>query len=564
MTPLFTLDTPQVHLTWSFRADRLPPALPGGHPRPEAGWPVPVEPLDGTAGPDAVAAPPLWEQTDYLVFVQSRCGQPVRLRHRDPVLTAGLHTTPDGRVQHGTVNFGSQVGQSRFVVEVGGRPHVAFTVEVIPSKLDYRADYVALRDEVQALARSLVLAYLRATGRPARPVPDAADDELTWALLLRATLDDLEAALGYLTRHPLRGTARQVEPARPERIRRPDPAVRRAMQRASAHRADGGAGVHGGRARWPAARHAYTLDTPEHRWLAARVHGLRRRLVALAEGERRRPGRRASAVHGELVALADRLDRLTRLDVLRAASLEDRPVAPSLRLMAAPGYREAYQACLRLQRGLALHGDALDVSLKDLHVLYEYWCFLTLVRATADALSTSLPWADLLAVEVDGLRVRLRRGRRQTVVVSGAGGVRGAITYNPRFGGPGYLVPQQPDLMLTLTAPGRSPRRCILDAKYRLDASPAYVARYGLPGPPADALNTLHRYRDAIVDAEGRRTVTQAVALFPYREAVPGTYAAGRHTRALAEVGVGAIPLLPGATQHLTAWLAGLLTPGGG
>jgi predicted component of viral defense system (DUF524 family) len=207
-------------------------------------------------------------------------------------------------------------------------------------------------------------------------------------------------------------------------------------------------------------------------------------------------------------------------------------------------------------------GQPLELGLQDLHLLYEYWCFLTLVRLAADIAGCPLPVRSLLSVEQHGVHLRLRKGRRQAVKLSLPEGRRLTLTYNPRFGGKGYLVPQQPDMMLVLRAPGSETRRYILDAKYRLDASPAYRRRYGAPGPPADALNDLHRYRDAIRDARLRRTVVQAVALFPYREETAGAFAHSRHFRSLDEVGIGALPLLPGATTYLDRWLRTLMAGG--
>ena len=154
--------------------------------------------------------------------------------------------------------------------------------------------------------------------------------------------------------------------------------------------------------------------------------------------------------------------------------------------------------------------------------------------------------------------MRLRKGRVQTITFPLASG-RLDITYNPRFGGPGYLVPQQPDLLLTLHRADGVVARYVLDAKYRLDASPSYRKRYGLPGPPTDALNDLHRYRDAIRERRPRRTVVQAVALYPYREEEPGLFEQSRHRRMIDEIGVGAIPLLPGETVHLERWLRKVL-----
>ena len=55
------------------------------------------------------------------------------------------------------------------------------------------------------------------------------------------------------------------------------------------------------------------------------------------------------------------------------------------------------------------------------------------------------------------------------------------------------------------------------------------------------------------------RAVVQAVALFPYREEEPGLFEKSRHHRMIDEIGVGAIPLLPGNTEHLAAWLRGVM-----
>lgn len=557
---LFSIETDAVRLIWS-RSHKAAPAVAPGPARPPFGLDVRalapgVQPRvtvpDGATGY-------LFEQTDYTLLVRSRAADPVGVRHRDPVIVNRLHTSEDGHVVHGTINFGTQVGQSRFLIEAGGRPHLLVTVEVFPSKLDYRSDYVALREDVQDLAAGLAFEYLRATYRPAEAVPDEPPGPVAWLTLLRNLLSDLEQALGQVTRHPRWETTRRVEPVRVERIRRPDAALRRALARRPPGEATGD-GLPGAQV-LPSRRAVYTLDTPEHRWLAAQLRHVRANLTRLQAIERRRSGTaRQHRVRAELDRLHARLTRLMAIPPLCVTGPP--PPTPPLPLLTAPGYREAYRACLALRRGLRLGGGPLALSLKDLHLLYEYWCFLTLVRLAAAAVGHRVPADRLVAVERHGLRLRLHRGSAQTLRFTLEDGRRLTITYNPRFGGRRYLVPQQPDIVLTLARPRERPTRFVLDAKYRLDATPGYVQRYGMPGPPVDALNTLHRYRDAILDRAGSgRTVAQAVALFPYRETRPGEYTASRHARALNEIGVGAIPLLPGATTHLATWLDGVLAP---
>jgi uncharacterized protein len=143
--------------------------------------------------------------------------------------------------------------------------------------------------------------------------------------------------------------------------------------------------------------------------------------------------------------------------------------------------------------------------------------------------------------EGDGLRVRLRRGWEHALRFPLPGGGRLVMAYNPRFSGGALLVPQQPDIVLELHRPGEPVRRTVLDAKYRVDASAAYVSRYGAPGPPEDALNTLHRYRDAL-------GATHAIALFPWRDEA-GDFRESRLWRSIESAGVGAVPMLPGGGE---------------
>lgn len=560
MPTLFTIEMDAVRLVWSQPRAKPVPVLPG---EAEPPFGLIVTALQEGAQPvvhhHMVGGTHLFEQTNYTLLVQSTMQAPVALRHRDPVLLQSFHRADAGDVVHGTLNFGTQVGRSRFVVEAGGTPYFAFEVEVFPSKISYRADYEALRSDVQDLAAELALAYLKSTYAPGWGVPPEASGTVAWLLLLRHVADDLEESLGYIARQPAWGTERRVEAVRADRIRRVDSHVRKAVLRGAGQGAQHP--LHGDvliRERLPTPSGRYTLDTPEHRWLAAQVRRIRQQLAMVQEEEaKHHHGVRRRRVMAEMDELQHRLVRMSQLEPLREASLEPSS-EPSLRLLKAPGYREAYRACLFLQQGLAVEGGPLHLGVQDLHLLYEYWCYLTLVRLVAEITGHPVPWQSLIAVERYGLQLRLRKGRAHTIRFTLDKGERLEVTYNPRFGGKGYLVPQQPDILLTLHRADSTRARYILDAKYRLDATPSYQRRYGTPGPPTDALNDLHRYRDALRVGRTVQPVAQALALFPYREATPGDFESRLFTM-LAEIGVGALPLLPGQTGYLAEWLRELV-----
>ena len=545
MPDLFTLDTTDVRLVWRRQRPLAVPVPPAPTARPFG---------LGTEGADvwvnAEAEQHLFEQTEYTLLAESKTGRPIAVAHRDPRLLRGLTAVDAGRRWLGPVNFGGQVGDSRFRVTSGGRDVLAFDVEVFPSKLDYRHDFEALVAEVQRAEASLALAYVQATQHTARSTAHRRPDALEWLWLLTTALDDLEPALAHVAAQPHRQIEPEATPVRADAVRRPDARLIRhiAQGRGTGPFALSDPPI---RTTLPHHRPTPTLDTPAHRWLRHQLASARRRLAHL---QIHWPLRRArdARTHDDLHALQQRLGRLLALPPLREA-VGPPPTAPTPELLGAPGYREAHAACLRLAFGLELGKGRDTFALRDLHRLYEYACFLILVRALADLTGTPVPASDLVAYR-DG-RPTLRLGQRNAVRFDLGGGRRVRLAYNPHFAGRELLVPQRPDLLLTVDEPGEPPRRFVLDAKYRVDASAGYVRRFGMPGPPEDALGTLHRYRDALRPSGD---IVHAVALYPHRPA-GDAWQQARLWTSIFDVGVGAMPLLPGVEAPLRAWLRWVL-----
>lgn len=515
----FRIATPDFELVWG--ADDAPPLPPGHVPR-------------------------LREQTAYPVFLRTLRGPPAALEHRDPLVLRPLRVANGGRMTYGAIDFGSQVGRSTFAIRSGGAA-VSFEVEVVPTKLDYEADHRALVDDTQDLLTGLALEYLRATFYPGTPVPVERPGHVEWLTLLRHAADDLESALEHVARHPERGMRREAQPTRAERVRRPDAALLRAVRRG----AGAGGSVPAGaaltvRERVGEQRAAPALDTAEHRWIAAQLRAIRRRIARVIDTERAHPPTpRRDRVLAEAAALAGRVGRWERREPFASAAGDPPPGFASPQLLHAPGYREAHRACRILAMGLRVHGGPAELALRDLHLLYEQWCYLALARIVAGLTGAPLPATHLLVADDEGMRARLRRGWESAARWELADGARVSLVYNPRFDAAAILVPQQPDVLLEIHRPGRAPARVVLDAKYRLDTSPEYAARYGGAGPPEDALNTLHRYRDAL-------GAGVAVALFPGAAAPAGRLHPGAR-------GIGALPFLPSSTGAVEEWLRALL-----
>ena len=129
---------------------------------------------------------------------------------------------------------------------------------------------------------------------------------------------------------------------------------------------------------------------------------------------------------------------------------------------------------------------------------------------------------------------------------------------------------QKPDNMLTLKKENATVEyQYVFDAKYRLNpAVPGsdYYIKYHKPGPQEDDINTMHRYRDAILYYRGgeiTKTVFGAYILFPYRD---GEYYAGMKDgephdfySSIEKVNIGGLPFLPGETGLVESFLDELI-----
>ncbi|HEY8451852.1 MAG TPA: DUF2357 domain-containing protein [Natronosporangium sp.] len=518
--------------------------------------------IDGTG-------PHLFEDVTYRIRVKSLiAGQQPKLSHRNKALLRQIDRFPDDRTLSGPINFGRQVGLTDFEISVANES-VSMTLEVFPRKLDYVEDYAEMLSAVSSASRALALAYLRSTYRSGSTVSGEQSD-LEWLTLLRQEVRNLTDALRFINEHPHRALRRDLEFLRAEKIRRADSWVRRAVvRRAGRGQLQNVRGLGPVREILPSGRAQETLDNPENRWLKTNLSLVRRRLTDIArsvERELRRFGQSGGnrtiqeAVHGEVSQLGRQLDRLLSLPFLQDVQGGPSRTTPSLTLLSAPGYSEAYRSMMVLLLGLMADGEPYDLSVKDVHELYEIWCFLQVVQITGGLIAGDVSARESVKITQNGVRVSLARDKDSAITFSGAGR-EVEIRYNPSY--PGLTGEQRPDIVITLRQSDWPPLVVVLDAKYRVDASVEYSRTFGCAGPPQDSINALHRYRDAIVFGDVhtgmKRPVVRCAALYPLSARESEAYSRSVFVEALDHLGVGALPFLPGNTGYVRDWLQHVL-----
>ena len=517
--------------------------------------------------------PALFERTDYQIYLKGKSGCKVDLVHRDPLFRKALSHQENKSVLHGVVNFRGQVGRSQFTILVDNSPVVDVEVEVFPTKMDYETDYKDIVGDIQEILASLAYEYLRSTYQLGKTSRAQRPSRLEWMLLLRNVVDDLEKAVTRVAHQPIRKLVREQRTSRFERIKRTDALVRSQIRRGKGKGRFVASNVGMVRERLVEQPTTLTLDTMEHRWIRLQLMEVQRTLSQILSN--RTDGElsdREKRVRQELSGFERRVSTMLTFEPFREAVGSVPQGFASLQLLSAPGYRETYQLCQLLKSSLRLEGQSLRLSIKDLNVLYEYWTFLSILRIMKERFGKAADLSKMFQIRQSGLGVRLTAGRQQSVTFAAEGSRKIKVTYNPKFGDRDTtLIPQKPDILISFEEENWPRIQLICDAKYRIETSKEYVSQYKSFGPPADAINVLHRYRDAILEfdkpsndrSEPKRSVVQAAAIFPFVETTEGAYRDSRLWQAIDKFGIGAIPALPRDLSYLEEWLTRAIKEGG-
>ncbi len=520
-----------------------------------------------------IDTPGFFEESLYKIRVNSLIpGVMPRVIHRDPLLFQDLDAYEDTDSITGPFSFKQQVGLCTFSIQVD-KAVVEITIEVFPTKLDYASDYEMLLQDISSASRALALEYMRSTYRSSAVKDVIEKSAVDWLILLRNEADSLCAAVRFIDSHPQRVLSRAYSYERVEKVRAHDARARLSIR----SRTGIGSwidvpGIGVTRTRIQGTRPIETLDTPEHRWfrfsivsigdkLSKMERDLTKNILELLRNGRSVPSR-LKAERDELSIILHDIRGLLDLPVFATVGMIPPTGFSSLQLHSSAGYGDAFRSIMVLNQGLDVTspGDNSH-SVSDLHELYEAWCYIEVVRIVLKITKAECDLEDILKVWDSGLRVRIRKGKLSTVTFKQTQG-KLEVSYNVTF--PGLTGSQTPDIILNFRRHEWPDLIVVLDAKYRVDASHEIRKRFDLPAPPADAINALHRYRDAIVVSKtsngfGTRPVVKGAALYPLGVEDSAKYQESRLASAMENLGIGAIPFLPNNTVHVEEWIRSLI-----
>ncbi|MET3728187.1 putative component of viral defense system (DUF524 family) [Fictibacillus halophilus] len=519
--------------------------------------------------------PIFFENGNYQIIVTSKIDAELEFYHEHHLLRNAVSSVPVGpkQVLMGSLQFQNEVGLSSFEIRSQGKILLSVTFEIFPSKLDYKEDYRKLLDEVNEEIYNLAFHFLRKTYLGARTRVEGEASAAEFYRLIQHHFRSFLQAIKRIEQQPHHQLITTHQKVRGDQLKKMDSYGRNQLRKKASlfqevPKVPKGIQFENKQLMpiegWQIIKE-HSFDTMENRlikWLLIRIEDKLKDLYRKIEAPN---GRYKTEPDQQVVKAIKDMQKLLQQRIKnpfwKTISKLDRSVM-SLVIQMAPGYREAFQIYALLTRGLELHGQIYKMSVKDVAQLYEYWTYLKL-GALLDKKYILLS-QDVVKVNREGLFVNLVRSNSAKRVYQHPYTGEKIILQYQKEERQLPTISQKPDTMLSIRKKGKDySYNYIFDAKYRIDFAVEdsyYGKRYKSPGPMEDDINTMHRYRDAlVVQHEGpyERTAFGAYVLFPWFE--EELYEQHAFYKSIETVNIGGLPFLPNATRLVEQFVEHLI-----
>lgn len=458
----------------------------------------------------------------------------------------------------GFLNYGNEVGRSeiQLIYQVGAETRsFVFSFEVLSTKLNYHEHWKAIIEDIEQEYRMLSLDYMRRTFHGFSPDASGETPEIIWwSVFANEQKKFIKACKNIIDRprHRLHGK---------ETYKRADKLtfVPSCIENELAeHRADCSH-------LYRVEERVWTNDTKENRFLkfalgqiTDRYEILKKRIEAIKNA--------SDVMKEDMQATLATLKHLHRNPFFRTVGNYKGMNQESLVLQKATGYSQIYRTWSLLHRSYSLNDGIYRLQTKDIATLYEIWCFIEVSHIVKEKLHLSDEDIDHRnRMEMNGLFTwDLGKGEHSRILFKKDDIELAELVYNPKSTERENLsagikdwtvptVPQKPDIVLQLTKNDLQEgmkMTYLFDAKYRIDGKD----KNGVDVPPEDAINQMHRYRDAIYykDYQSdalKKEVIGGYILFP-GDGEPAVVAESKFRKTIDEVNIGAFPLRPKDTHN--------------
>ncbi len=449
----------------------------------------------------------------------------------------------------GTINYGNDLGKSNLLLRYSKESHlheINLQFEVFPTKLNYKSDYEKIISDIEKEYPYLVLDFLKKTYTSYK-TGSSPNTDLIWWQVFGGLYHDFIKASKFILNKPHSRIIRQVKFVKADRINKWTPSLEEEFTRSK----------HLPSKSYRSEYKTLSTNTSENKFLKHAVFQTLRRYKRVRSFIENRFGNSiTNSFKDEIASIERRFEIISANPFFRTIDYFQGIRQESLVLQKATGYSAIYKCWIMLNSGLKFLNGIQKIELKNIADLYQIWCFLEIKNVLQNLLGKESPDdVDLAEIQIDDFVFKIERGVKSKVSFEKGNGELIDLFHDFSYetssnkNVKSFTVNQRPDIVLQITKNDLKENYVLTylyDAKYRL----ASDDREGAPDlPPEDAINQMHRYRDAIyyVNKDKRKPekeVIGAYILFPGSGEIESIKNLD-YFKSIEAVNIGAFPLRP-------------------
>ena len=452
----------------------------------------------------------------------------------------------------GFINYGNDIGKSEILIDynVGTElRHFRFGFEVLSTKLNYHEHWRQIIEDIEREYRMLSLDYMKRTFHGFSPESSGGTPDLVWwSIFAEEQKKFIKAVKGIIERprHRLHGieTYLRADKLTKVPVSLENELAEHRKEQAHLYRVE---------------QQIQSNDTQENRFLKHALGQITNKYESLKK--------RIESIRGmsdpykeDMKEMLNTLKRLQRNPFFRTVGRFKGLNQESMVLQKATGYSQVYRTWNLLRRAYSLNEGIYRLQSKDIATLYEIWCFIEVSHIVKELLGVDVDVDHRNRMEMNGIFTwELGKGEHSRILFKKDNVELAELVYNPKhtqkendsISMENLVVPtvaQKPDIVLQLTKQDLQKdmkMTYLFDAKYRIEGrTPS-----GVDTPPEDAINQMHRYRDAIYYKEHssnelKKEVIGGYILFP-GDGQKTDIEVSKFYKTISEVNIGAFPLRP-------------------
>jgi uncharacterized protein len=477
-----------------------------------------------------------------------------------------------GNTLRGSINFGNDIGWFRLTLnyalnERNVTSRVAF--EVFPTKMDMGSDLNAVNQAIDSVYPLWRFAFVKKTDQElARSRKPHERFPLLWLAIFRSLRKELDSQVKIVCNSP---HTRLQDASRRRRLDQ----LRGKISPRLEERAEKAVLEKKVLASFDVNARRLSMDTPENRFVRMVLSLSKKELACFinrvrTSNDKRDEERVSVAFFNEIQEWINTLSQNLAYPVFKEVGKYDGRSFNSLVLHQRCGYSGVFRVWQQLKQYLDVFGKQASISVKSVAELYEVWCFLEIRR-----ILINLGFEEQIGASVN---MTVREFEKELDNGIGAAfqfirddGLKVRLAHEPIFGKPksesgriySWNAVQKPDIVIEVSFPNGEKIHWLFDAKYRINLK---ERGNGVDLVPDDAINQMHRYRDALiyqswdgVSVQMTRPFIGAFVIYPgwFENTVQESPELNPYFEAISATGIGAFPALPGKENQ---WLSGFFS----